>query len=355
VVRYIFPFRSRGRGSPSSRRRPHSWTRWSALATHFSGACAAAVWAGPEGAPPGAGLFLVTDSPLEQVAGEETEDFDRLFHRQDYYRELHLSILKGVGDRAETPFLTALRSVQPQAHRGLSRPSDREGKSILKSRWIRDTATFFGPSGFTGETSATTGGLDSLLQPHGPLKRAQELAARAFGARKTYFVTNGTSTANKIVMQGLVRPGDIVLLAHDCHKSHPYAVIMSGALPVYLDAYPLSEYSMYGGVPLSEIKRELLELRRAGKAGPGEDAPADEHHLRRHHLRSRAGHGRGAGHQARHGVRVGRGLVRLRPLPPDLRRRTAMEAARRLEERLRRAPTGNVRGWSAQFQGHRGA
>ena len=78
-------------------------------------------------------------------------------------------------------------------------------------------------------------------------------------------MTNGTSTANKIVMQGLIRPGDIVLLAHDCHKSHPYAVILAGAYPVYLDAYPLSEYSMYGGVPLVEIKRRLLELKRAGK------------------------------------------------------------------------------------------
>ena len=66
-------------------------------------------------------------------------------------------------------------------------------------------------------------------------------------------------------MQGLIRPGDIVLLAHDCHKSHPYAVILAGAHPVYLDAYPLSEYSMYGGVTLVEIKRRLLELKRNGK------------------------------------------------------------------------------------------
>ncbi len=83
---------------------------------------------------------------------------------------------------------------------------------------------FYGPNIFLAETSATTGGLDSLLQPDGPLKRAQELAARAFGSRHRFFVTNGTSTANKIVMQALVRPGDIVLLSHDCHKSHPYAV-----------------------------------------------------------------------------------------------------------------------------------
>jgi arginine decarboxylase len=210
-------------------------------------------------------LFLVTDSPPEQVAGEETEAFDRLFHRQDYHRELHLSILKGVGDRAETPFLTALQRYSRRPTGVFHALPIGQGKSILKSHWIKEKAALFGPSSFMGETSATTGGLDSLLQPHGPLKRAQGLAARAFGAKKTYFVTNGTSTANKIVMQGLIQPGDIVLLAHDCHKSHPYAVIMSGALPVYLDAYPLSEFSMYGGVPLREIKERLLELRQAGK------------------------------------------------------------------------------------------
>ncbi len=210
-------------------------------------------------------LFLVTDSPLERVAGEETEQFDRLFHRQDYYRELHLSILNKVADRAETPFLTALRRYSRKPTGVFHALPIGQGKSITNSRWIRETASFFGPSGFMGETSATTGGLDSLLQPHGPLKRAQGLAARAFGAGKTYFVTNGTSTANKIVMQALVRPGDIVLLSHDCHKSHPYAVIMSGALPVYLGAYPLSDYSMYGGVSLVEIKTRLLELEAAGK------------------------------------------------------------------------------------------
>jgi len=59
---------------------------------------------------------------------------------------------------------------------------------------------------------ATSGGLDSLLEPTGPIKVAQELAARAFGAKRTFWVTNGTSTANKIVVQALIQPGDIVLL-----------------------------------------------------------------------------------------------------------------------------------------------
>src|SRR6202042_1482377 len=118
---------------------------------------------------------------------------------------------------------------------------------------------------FMAETSATCGGLDSLLEPTGPLREAQQLAAEAYGSRHTYFVTNGTSTANKIVTQALVAPGDIVLLDRNCHQSHHYGMMMAGANVVYLEAYPLNDYSMYGAVPLREIKSKLLGLKRAGK------------------------------------------------------------------------------------------
>jgi arginine decarboxylase len=124
---------------------------------------------------------------------------------------------------------------------------------------------FYGLEIFLAETSATCGGLDSLLEPTGPLREAQELAAKTFGSRQTYFVTNGTSTANKIVVQALVQPGDIVLVDRNCHQSHHYGLMLAGAMVTYLDAYPLNHYSMYGAVPLKEIKSRLLALRRAGK------------------------------------------------------------------------------------------
>ncbi len=210
-------------------------------------------------------IFMVTDAPVEDVVGGPSRDFRRLFYLQENYREVHLSVLKGIHERFETPFFNALRRYSQKPTGMFHALPISHSATINKSHWIRDLAQFYGHNIFEAETSATTGGLDSLLQPHGSLREAQELSARAFGSRRTYFVTNGTSTANKIVMQALIRPGDIVLLAHDCHKSHPYAVILAGAHPVYLDAYPLSEYSMYGGVPLVEIKRRLLELKRAGK------------------------------------------------------------------------------------------
>jgi arginine decarboxylase len=124
---------------------------------------------------------------------------------------------------------------------------------------------FYGPNLFLAESSATTGGLDSLLEPTGNIKIAQDKAARAFGADRAFFVTNGTSTSNKIVEQALLRPGDIVLVDRNCHKSHHYGMVLAGAQPYYVEAYPMMEYSMYGGVPLRAIKQALLTLKAEGK------------------------------------------------------------------------------------------
>ena len=84
-------------------------------------------------------------------------------------------------------------------------------------------------------------------------------------AEQTYFVTNGTSTANKIVVQSLARPGDIVLIDRNCHKSHHYGLVLAGANPLYLDAYPLEPYAIYGAVSLRTIKKALLDLEAAGQ------------------------------------------------------------------------------------------
>ena len=210
-------------------------------------------------------LYLVTDRAVEEIAGKVSNFCRRVFYNQEDYLELHLNILRGIMQRYKTPFFTALRDYSKQPTGVFHAMPISRGKSITKSHWIGDMGEFYGMNIFLAETSSTSGGLDSLLDPHGPIKEAQEKAARAFGARQTFFATNGTSTCNKIVVQALVRPGDIVLVDRDCHKSHHYGMVLSGADVVYLDSYPLPAYSMYGAVPLREIKQKLLDLRRAGK------------------------------------------------------------------------------------------
>ncbi len=210
-------------------------------------------------------LYLMTEVSLEETAGRLSHHFRRVFHAREGSLELHLSILKGIEERYDAPFFEALRDYASRPTGVFHALPISQGKSVVSSHWISDMVDFYGLDIFLAETSATCGGLDSLLEPTGSLRDAQELAAKTFGARKTFFVTNGTSTANKIVAQALVQPGDIVLVDRNCHQSHHYGLMMSGAHVTYLDAYPLNSYSMYGGVPLREIKRVLLQFRAAGK------------------------------------------------------------------------------------------
>ena len=209
-------------------------------------------------------LYLVADVSIEDLAGSSNRRFTRLFRREESM-ELHLSLLGGVAERYETPFFDAVQhhSRKPAAvfH---ALPISRGG-SVVNSRWIKDMGEFYGLNLLHAETSATSGGLDSLLDPHGSIKRAQDLAARAFGARRSYFVTNGTSTANKIVHQSILAPGDVVIADRNCHKSHHYALMLAGAQVAYVDAYPLNEYAFYGAVPLKTLKSMLLDYRRAGR------------------------------------------------------------------------------------------
>jgi arginine decarboxylase len=210
-------------------------------------------------------IYYLTDTSLSKIKDKTLRTFKRIYYRKEDLQELHLAILRGVMERYETPFFNALKSYS-QKPTGIfhAMPISR-GNSVFKSRWIRDFGEFYGRNMFLAETSSTTGGLDSLLQPTGPLKKAQEMAAKAYGAQQTFFVTNGTSTANKIVMQALVEPGDLVLIDRDCHKSHHYGLVLSGAFPVYLDSYPIEQYSMYGAVPLKQIKEKLMKLKSAGR------------------------------------------------------------------------------------------
>ena len=210
-------------------------------------------------------LYLMTEIEVEDIAGRLGQHFRRVFHAREGMLELHLSILQGVADRYRTPFFSALKQYSRRPTGVFHALPISQGKSIVNSHWIKDMVGFYGLDVFMAETSATCGGLDSLLEPTGPLREAQDLAAQAYGSRHTYFVTNGTSTANKIVTQALVAPGDIVLLDRNCHQSHHYGMMLAGANVVYLEAYPLNDYSMYGAVSLREIKAKLLALKHAGK------------------------------------------------------------------------------------------
>jgi arginine decarboxylase len=211
-------------------------------------------------------IYFLSDRQVEKMAGDVTTNcIRRVFYQVEEPLELHLSILDGVLDRFDTPYFDNLQKYAQRPIGTFHALPIARGKSIFKSNWISDMGKFYGINLFLAESSATTGGLDSLLEPTGNIKVAQDKAARAFGADHVFFVTNGTSTSNKMVEQALLGPGDIVLVDRNCHKSHHYGAVLSGAYPLYVEAYPLTQYSMYGAVPLRTIKKALLDLKAEGR------------------------------------------------------------------------------------------
>jgi arginine decarboxylase len=209
-------------------------------------------------------LYLLSNESLTDLP-RTAQLFSRVFYRFEPEHELHVTVLDGVRARMKAPFFDALRAYADRPIGNFHALPIARGHSVFHSRWIRDFGQFYGPNLFMAESSSTAGGLDSLLEPTGTIKEAETLAARCFGATQTFFVTNGTSTANKIIHMALLRPGQIVLIDRNCHKSHHYGLALAGARPVYLDAFPVPEFALYGGVTLRTLKQTLLDLRRAGQ------------------------------------------------------------------------------------------
>jgi arginine decarboxylase len=211
-------------------------------------------------------IYLLTDRQVEKLAGDPSASMiRRVFYEVEEPMELHLNILEGVLERYSTPHFDNLKRYATRPISTFHALPIARGKSIIKSNWIRDFGEFYGMNLFLAETSATTGGLDSMLEPTGNIKVAQEKFARAVGADHVFFVTNGTSTSNKMVYQAVTKPGDIVIVDRNCHKSHHYGMVLSGAQPLYVEAFAMTEYSMYGAVPLRTVKQALLDLKAEGR------------------------------------------------------------------------------------------
>ncbi|MGO1909925.1 MAG: ornithine decarboxylase, partial [Brevibacterium linens] len=164
-------------------------------------------------------LYLMAGAHIESLAGALTHRFRRVFRREDQF-ELHLSLLRRAQHLYDTPFFDAIREHARRPAGVFHALPVSRGGSVVGSKWIGDFVDFYGLNLLLAESSATSGELDSLLAPVKTLKKAQLLAARAYGAKRTYFVTNGTSTANKIVHQAVVSPDEVVMVDRNCHKSH---------------------------------------------------------------------------------------------------------------------------------------
>ena len=199
-------------------------------------------------------ILIAQQTEDEVVDTLFAEAVDGYFYREERdYRGMYRILNAQIQERARTPFYDQLKNYVWMAKDSWHTPGHSSGESLRGSPWINDFYEFMGEHVFDADLSVSVPMLDSLMEPKGVIAEAQAVAAKAFGARRTFFATNGTSTANKVIFQTLLAPGEKLLLDRNCHKSVHHGVVLSGAHPIYLDSSVNRKYGIYGPVPQKTI------------------------------------------------------------------------------------------------------
>src|SRR3954454_1364098 len=186
------------------------------------------------------------------------EAVDGYFYREERdYRGIYRILNAQIQERARTPFYDQLKHYVWMAKDQWHTPGHSSGESLRASPWVSDFYEFMGEHVFDADLSVSVPMLDSLMEPKGVIAEAQQMAAKAFGARRTFFATNGTYTANKVIFQPLIAPGEKLILDRNCHKSVHDGVVLSGAHPIYVDAALNRKYGLYGPVPKRDLFRAI--------------------------------------------------------------------------------------------------
>jgi arginine decarboxylase len=205
-------------------------------------------------------ILIAQETEDEVVDTLFAEAVDGYFYREERdYRGMYRILNAQIQERARTPFYDQLKNYVWMAKDPWHTPGHSSGESLRGSPWINDFYEFMGEHIFDADLSVSVPMLDSLMEPKGVIAESQAVAAKAFGARRTFFATNGTSTANKVIFQTILAPGEKLLLDRNCHKSVHHGVVLSGAHPVYLNSSVNRKYGIYGPVPKKTILQAIDE------------------------------------------------------------------------------------------------
>ena len=198
----------------------------------------------------------ITNDVLKELHGfihmfEDTPEFvaRRIVHESKVYLS-----------RLAPPFFRALIDYAADGSYSGHCPGHSGGVAFLKSPVGQMFYQFFGENLLRADVSNSVDELGQLLDHTGPVAQSERNAERIFGCDHLFFVTNGTSTSNKIVWHSIVAPGDIVVVDRNCHKSVLHAIIMTRAIPVFLQP-TRNHYGIIGPIP-----REALEFERLQSA-----------------------------------------------------------------------------------------
>ena len=165
-------------------------------------------------------------------------------------------------DSLAPPFFRALTHYAADGSYSWHCPGHSGGVAFLKSPVGQMFHQFFGENMLRADVCNAVDELGQLLDHTGPVAASERNAARIFKCDHLFFVTNGTSTSNKIVWHSTVAPNDIVVVDRNCHKSILHAIIMTGAIPVFLMP-TRNNYGIIGPIPRSEFNWENIRRKIA--------------------------------------------------------------------------------------------
>ncbi|MBS4096891.1 MAG: arginine/lysine/ornithine decarboxylase [Sulfuricella sp.] len=168
-------------------------------------------------------------------------------------------------DSLAPPFFRALLHYAADGSYSWHCPGHSGGVAFLKSPVGQMFHQFFGENMLRADVCNAVEELGQLLDHTGPVAASERNAARIFSVDHLFFVTNGTSTSNKIVWHSTVAPGDIVVVDRNCHKSILHAIMMTGAIPVFLMP-TRNNFGIIGPIPKSEFEWE--NIKKKIKANP---------------------------------------------------------------------------------------
>ena len=166
------------------------------------------------------------------------------------------SYLEGV----QPPFFKALLDYAEDGSYSWHCPGHSGGVAFLKSPVGQMFHQFFGENMLRADVCNAVEELGQLLDHDGAIGASERNAARIFNADHCFFVTNGTSTSNKMVWHHTVAPDDVVVVDRNCHKSVLHAIIMTGAVPVFLKP-TRNHFGIIGPIPKSEFEPAAIKAK----------------------------------------------------------------------------------------------